>query len=292
MLTNVKVPILNASGCWSSNEEQLDELFNSELGGIVTKTCTLLEKEGNSEPTYFKTKDNVHINSKGLPNPGYEYYKKLYKKYSDNEKQFILSIAYYKDMSDILKLLLDYDSFVIKNELVEINLSCPNIEKDICSYNLKLLEELLVNLRSLQLNKIYISLKLSPYLDYKLCDGVIKLINKYGEKIRYLVLSNSIPNGLILSDGKPVISNIYGGLSGRLNKYIALSNVHYFKGKVNSNIKLIGCGGIESIDDVMDYLNNGADLVELGSSFYDEENNKLNINKMNSLIMTYKKRKI
>lgn len=290
MLTNLDIPILNASGCWSSNEEQLDELFSSNLGAIVTKTCTLIENQGNPEPTYYKTENNIHINSKGLPNPGYEYYKQLYKKYCNSEKPYILSIASYgSNMDDIIDLLEDYDRFVIKNELVEINLSCPNTKQEISSYNLLLFETLLLKLILLKPKKLFFSLKLSPYLDHTLCNNIIKLINKYyNNRIKYIVLSNSIPNGLVLSQGKPVLSNIYGGLSGRLNKHIALSNVYYFKDKIDTNIKIIGCGGIESLEDIMDYLNNGADFVQLGSCFYNEETNRLDINKMNSVVAEYK----
>jgi dihydroorotate dehydrogenase len=42
-----RVPILNASGCWSLNEDQLTELYESKLGGIVPKTCTIFCKESN-----------------------------------------------------------------------------------------------------------------------------------------------------------------------------------------------------------------------------------------------------
>ncbi len=35
-------PFMNASGCWSMNEEQITELYsNSELGDVVSKTFNL-----------------------------------------------------------------------------------------------------------------------------------------------------------------------------------------------------------------------------------------------------------
>lgn len=280
-------PFLNASGCWCFSEEQIDELFSSNLSGIVTKTCTLLPKSGNPNPTYFKTNDNIHINSKGLPNLGYEYYKNLYKKFNGSSKYFILSVAYYDKIDDIIELLTDYDKFVIKDELVEINLSCPNLHKEICSYNCVLFEEILSIIDKQEFKNLFFSLKLSPYLDHCLCDNIIDKINKYSKRVRYVVLSNSIPNGVILSNGKSVISNLYGGLSGKLNKHISLSNVIYFREKLDKSIKIIGCGGIENINDVMDYLKNGAELVQLASCFYDEQTNRLDINKLNKMIIEY-----
>lgn len=296
-MLNPNIKFLNASGCWCSNEQQIEELFNTNLNYIITKTCTLYPKKGNDEPTYY-TNNNIHINSKGLPNEGYNYYKNLYNKYinnnTNNGKQFILSVAWEYNQKNTIKLLQDYNNFVSKEELVELNLSCPNLNHEIPSYNEVLLNKILKLINKLDLNNLIFSLKLSPFLDHQLSNKIINVLNnnnnktcKLENKFRYIVLSNSIPNGLILQNGNPVLSNIYGGLSGKLNKFIALSNIHYFKNKIDKNIELIGCGGIENIEDVKDYLNNGASYVQLGSCFYDASLNCLQYNKINSLISQY-----
>jgi dihydroorotate dehydrogenase len=59
-------------------------------------------------------------------------------------------------------------------------------------------------------------------------DEIIRSVNEYGDIIKYVVLSNSIPNCLPLENGEPVLSKIVGGMSGKSNKYISLSNVVYF----------------------------------------------------------------
>ena len=287
-MLNENNKLMNSSGCWCSNEKQLDELFETKLKTIVTKTCTLNPKEGNIEPTYYKIND-IHINSKGLPNEGYAYYKNLYKKYNLYDKQYILSVAWEFNESNTLTILKDYDNFVLKKELVEINLSCPNLDHEIPCYNYLLLEKILKEINNLELKNLYISLKLSPYLDHLLCDKIINIINNNTGIYKYIVLSNSIPNCLLLDNNRPVLSKIYGGLSGRLNKYISLSNVYYFRDKLDKNIKIIGCGGIKNLDDVNDYLNNGADFVQLGSCFYNNILNCLDYNKINSLIIELEK---
>jgi dihydroorotate dehydrogenase (fumarate) len=281
-----KNKFLNASGCWCFDETQIEQLYNSNLGAVVTKTCTLLPKDGNSEPTYYRL-ENVHINSKGLPNKGYQYYKNLYTKFNYH-KPFILSISW-ENEENTCKLLKDYDLFVIKPELIELNLSCPNLNHSIPSYDYLLLNEILLCLNNLNLKNLFFSLKLSPYLDHSLCDKIIDTINLNNNNkfIKYIILSNSIPNCIILKDNEYVLSKKYGGLSGKLNKYISLSNVHYFKDKLDKDIKIIGCGGIETIKDVNDYLNNGANFVQLASCFYDESSNLLDINKINILIKNY-----
>ena len=156
-----KNKFLNASGCWCSDENQITELYTSNLGAIVTKTCTFFPKNGNPEPTYYKC-NNVHINSKGLPNQGYYYYKNLYAKFC-SDKLFILSVAW-ENIEYTSQLLKDYDSFVNKTELIELNLSCPNLQHSIPAYDFTLLNEILININNLYLKNIKFSLKLSPYV--------------------------------------------------------------------------------------------------------------------------------
>jgi dihydroorotate dehydrogenase len=113
--------ILNASGCWAANEEQINNLVNSKLSGVVSKTCTIFSKKGNPECNYYKLEnENIHFNSKGLPSLGYSYYREISNKITN--KPFILSIAYdlQENMGPILK---DYDESRTKPSLVEINMS-------------------------------------------------------------------------------------------------------------------------------------------------------------------------
>ena len=280
-------PILNASGCWCMNEEQLDELYSSSLGGIVSKTSTIFSKEGNSEPNYYYSKENnAHFNCKGLPNFGYQYYRKLSKKYT--EKPYIISLAF--DNYDDLKVLLnDYEKYADEKPfLVELNVSCPNLHSStIIGYNSYQFNKLLNILKSYNLKNINFGLKMPPYLQLDLMDEIVKIVNEFTDIIKYIVLSNSIPNCVLLNKGQPVLSKIVGGMSGKTNKCISLSNVMYFSRILNKEIKIIGCGGIDSLEDVKDYLNNGASFVHLASCFYDVESNRLSVDKINSIVKEF-----
>jgi dihydroorotate dehydrogenase (NAD+) catalytic subunit len=278
-------PILNASGCWAFEELQLDELYNSNLAGIVCKTATLFSKKENPIPNYYyDSSNNTTYNCKGIPNLGYNYYKLLSVKYL--HKPFILSLAY--DTFDKLKLiLLDYDEFIyentIKEFLVEINLSCPNTKDEIVGYSLCEMEELFKFLNNLRLKKIKFGLKLPPYFELKSIQNCSELFNKYNKIIKYIVTCNSIPNGLPIFKGKFMLSQHFGGISGKTNKSIALSNVYSFS-KTLEEIKIIGCGGICTFEDVIDYITNGANFVQIASCFYNSTTNKLNTNDVNKLI--------
>jgi dihydroorotate dehydrogenase len=283
-----KHPILHASGCWCINETQINELYKSSLAGVICKTCTFSLKEGNKEINYSHDEERkVHFNCKGLPNLGYQYYKNLYKQITD--KPYIMSLAI-EHFDDLQAILLDYDTYVSGQSLVEINLSCPNLKHSIPGYDITQMKVILVFLRNLKLKNIIFGLKLPPYLQLDVINEMAMLFNEFTDILKYIVLSNSVPNCLPLKNGSPFLSNTFGGLSGKLNKYIALSNVYSFSKILSEEIKIVGCGGIETIDDVNDYLNNGASFVQLASCFYDETSNKLDVNKINELIGVYSKK--
>lgn len=284
------VPIINASGCWSINKEQIHDLYNSSLGAVVSKTTTLESKKGNNEPTYYYDKDNnIHFNSKGLPNNGYYYYRDI--STNTTNKPYIISLAY-DDYANLQIILNDYNILTTKKVLVEINMSCPNLDKRIPGYNLETIRSLLHFLQDLNVKNIYFGLKLPPFLELHIIADLAKELNNFTTVLKYIVVSNSIPNTLPIYESKPTLSNIYGGMSGKLNKSIALSNVYTFSKYLTKNITIVGCGGIETYDDIKDYLNNGATFVQVASCFYDEKSNKLDINKINNVIEEFVKNTI
>ena len=292
--------ILNASGCWCDTREKLVELYNNPiLSGIVSKTCTRYPKIGNPEPNYFfNEKDGLHFNCKGLPNFGYEYYKdcfslllELDKEKEREEKRerkpFILSVAYNQyELDDFTWILKDYDAFIEEKrqekqneekeekekELIEINISCPNIHSRIPGYHKKDIAFLLQHIRKLNLSHVKIGLKLPPYVELEKIRKISELFIDNADIIHYIVCCNTIPNAYY--EGK------YCGVSGKINKYIALGNIKKFKEYCFNKIQIVGSGGIRNSQDIRDYLNAGADMVQLGSGFYDKEKNSLHCDKI------------
>ena len=326
-------PFFNASGCWSSNKPKILELLSSNLGGVITKSCSFKPSLGNINPNYyFDEKTKSHFNSKGLPNLGYDYFKNLYYESlklnlklklklklnlnlnkmtprepffeNSNEinqeiinKPFILSIAFIS-LDDLSFILTDYDKNINENNdnndnnkrLVEINLSCPNVDSRITGYHKKDILGILSTIKNLNLKNIIVGLKLPPYFELEFINKLTQILNNFKDILGYIVLSNTIPNGLILDENnKPILSNIYGGISGNFNKFISISNIYSFrtKYKLDKEIKIMGCGGIETLEDVNQYLEVGADFIQLGSCFYNNDTNQLDIDKINKLINSF-----
>lgn len=113
--------------------------------------------------------------------------------------------------------------------------------------------------------------KLPPYLEIDHFKIVSNILKKY--PIDFITTINSIGNGLVIDSEKEeaVIKpkEGLGGLGGSIIKPTGLSNVFNFaKHLLNSDIKIIGVGGIENGTDIFEYFLAGASAVQVGTHFY------------------------
>ena len=85
-----------------------------------------------------------------------------------------------------------------------------------------------------------------------------------------LTLINSLGPGMKINIdvAKPVLSNKFGGMSGKAIKPIALRNVYTVYDNVD--IPIIGVGGISNFEDVVEFLFAGARAVQIGTVIMDE----------------------
>jgi dihydroorotate dehydrogenase (NAD+) catalytic subunit len=85
-----------------------------------------------------------------------------------------------------------------------------------------------------------------------------------------LSLINTLGPGMKINIdvAKPVLSNKFGGMSGRAIKPIAISNVYSVYEAVD--IPLIGVGGVYTYEDVAEFIFAGARAVQIGTAIMDE----------------------
>lgn len=275
----LEYPVMNASGPKCSTKEELIDLAFSDSSAILSESCTINECEGNPKPRYY---DNSYlsINSMGLPNKGYKYYIDIINKLSSNNvKPYIISIAgmclddniiIINAIHDKLKKNIDW------NVGIEINLSCPNIiNKGQLAYdfeNMDLYLKKLFQNTNINLLKM-VGIKLPPYFEVHHFKIVANIIKKY--PIDFITTINSIGNGLVIDvdNEKPRIlpKQGLGGLGGSIVKPTGLSNVFNFaKEFLNTNVQIIGVGGVEKGSDIFEYILAGASAVQVGTHYYKE----------------------
>lgn len=291
---NLDSIVYNASGPRCTSLTELKQIDKSGNRIVLSKSATLKSREGNPKPRYYDNNQGS-INSMGLPNHGIDYYLQQIPKINN---PFFISISGMdlQENVNILQKIFDCDK---KPKGIEINLSCPNIiGKGQLAYSFNELENYLTEIFKFRFKelKIIVGLKLPPYFEINHFEIVGNILNKY--PIDFITCVNSIGNGLIV-DHTNNSTHIRpkggcGGIGGTYLKPTGLSNVwNFYKvlKKLNSNIKIIGCGGIKSGVDAYEYILCGAYMVQVGTEFYKDTDclNRIQIELKN--LMKWKKYK-
>lgn len=259
--------IFNASGCWCTTKDELDQLYNSESDGVVTKSGTMCICNGNEKPRFSKPNSINTINSMGVPNNGYEFYTNWYKNKDFSKKTFIQSVIPKKvtevhTMIDNINKKINDDNFML-----EVNLSCPNIlGKDPICRNFEQLENYLDVLDRSRYNIKKVGIKLSTFNTMNEFDTVSRLLFRYN--IDFITTINGL-KGIFINENKSFIrpNNGAGGIGGGdVVKAIALYNINSFYNVFHDKIDIIGCGGINNGKDIFEHILCGAKSVQVGSS--------------------------
>ena len=237
------------------------------FGFVEVGTFTPKAQEGNTKPRIKRLKNDSIINRLGFNNPGIDEGIKNIKR-NINNFNGVLGISIGKNKNTELKnAYKDYifcmnRSYEVADYLA-LNISSPNTEglRDLASEEFieKLIREVTFEKRRLKekfIKNAPIYIKISPDESDKNLFHLINLSEDYG--IDGFIVSNTY-----VGEAK----GISGGISGSMLKEKSL---HMLK-KVNSlkrkNSTLISSGGISSKSDVKERMENGADLIQIYTSF-------------------------
>lgn len=125
--TEFSNPVFVASGTFGYGIETPELVDVNGLGAVVTKSITLLPREGNPPPRLVETPSGM-INSIGLANIGVDrYINEMLPLYKTFKTKIITNIAGFSvsDYTDVIEKLEDADGSICG---YEINVSCPNVE--------------------------------------------------------------------------------------------------------------------------------------------------------------------
>jgi dihydroorotate dehydrogenase (fumarate) len=262
--------LMNAAGCGCTTAVELDALFASDADAVVSKSCTLEPRTGNDRPRIYLSPDGNSLNSIGLANPGLQYYID----YSNTlkttiTKPFILSFHPFspKDLSMAIKRLSEVKHTI---QMLEINLSCPNVVAKSSEFNVSWVRTYLEILSQSKCSSLVCGVKLWPIFSRSEIAKMAILFKEFADVFQFVTLCNSIPNGLmidsVLNATRIRPNDGLGGIGGPAAKSFALANVYQF-GKLlaGSGIKIIGCGGISNSQDAYEYLLCGAHALQIGT---------------------------
>ena len=247
-------PIMNAAGCYCSNYEQMNVLARtSGIGAIVSKSSTLLPRNGNSRPNVY-IDNNISVNSIGLANAGIEYYSK----YDPPDHDIPCIQSVFVDSTNIINTL-EFINKLPSRRNFEFNISCPNMGVGASEDEFPTLIGLIKD----EISEKHIWGLKMPVLfrerDFDFMSTILQINTP-----NFITTSNTIPHGLTLTTrGSPRISAGFGGVGGI--KPLGLANTYEFYRRL-PGLSIIGCGGIRTADDVIEYIRCGATCVQIGTA--------------------------
>lgn len=171
-----------------------------------------------------------------------------------------------KETTNTQKGIEDYctvlESFRSIGAYYTLNLSCPNSFGGQDFQNAKKLEQLLRQMKKLQLFCKPVFLKMSAELEKKELDALLAVAQKY--PVTGFICSNLLKKkeNVQLSEKEEKVWT-KGGVSGKQCKKHALRQVAYIYKKTKGKMIVIGCGGIFCAADAYEYICHGASLVQL-----------------------------
>lgn len=251
-------PLILAAGVLGLTAPILKRVMYSGVGGVVTKSIGLKPREGYPNPTIVDLGFGL-VNSMGLPNPGLKMFTEELRKLKGLKVPLILSIYAFSEgelatMGKIISKLKTVSA-------VELNVSCPHVggvseigrSPELVKSYVKTLKE--------NLNDKPIIVKLTPNVS-DITSIALAAVNGGADALTAI---NTVKSMVIdLETGKPVLAGVFGGLSGPAIKPIALRCVYEITETLD--VPVFGCGGIETAQDVIEFIMAGAVAVQIGSA--------------------------
>lgn len=272
-------PAMLASGILGISLDVFNRLYRSGAGAVVTKSLSSEPWEGYPNPTIFSVNGGGWMNAVGLSNPGASNFAKMIEPNVDVPIIVSLVGSIPKDFEMMINEFKNCNVTAF-----ELNLSCPHVAKVGLEVgdDPELVKKIVTTVKNSTTAPVIakVGLGTTNYLN------TVKTAIDSG--IDAITAINTVRAMAIdVETQRPILSNKYGGLSGTPIKPIALRCVYEISSKYD--IPIIGCGGISTWEDAIEFFLAGASAIQLGSAIGD---NWINVfDDINKGVLQYMKQK-
>ena len=252
-------PTMLASGILGISLDVFGRLYKEGAGALVTKSLSKEPWDGYPNPTIIGL-EHGYLNAVGLSNPGAPYFAKML---SPNQTVPIIVSLVGSIPEDFTFMIKQFENVKILG--YELNLSCPHVEKVGLEVgdDPELVHTIVKSVK--KESKVPVLAKVglgsSDYLETvkTACESGIDGITAINT-LRAMAID--------VETARPILSHKIGGLSGPAIKPVAVRCVYEISSKFD--IPIIGCGGISSWEDAVEFLLAGSSAVQIGSAVGDK----------------------
>lgn len=255
-------PVTTASGTFGFGLEFQELADLSKLGAVTVKGLSLQPNAGNKGQRVVETPSGM-LNSIGLENPGCDFFKKITLSMLKRKKIPVIANIYGHSLEEYeaVAKALDVDGVA----MVEINISCPNVKEGgmVFGTNPKTAAEVVRTVK-MATGKPIIT-KLSPNVT-DIVEMALAVEEAGTDAIS--MINTLLGTKIDIERQKPVLGNVFGGLSGPCIRPVAVRMVYQVSQKVH--VPIIGMGGIMNAEDAIEFMLAGASAVAVGTANFVE----------------------
>jgi dihydroorotate dehydrogenase (NAD+) catalytic subunit len=254
-------PVLSASGTYGHGLEMALFTPPERLGGWVSKTVTLRPRGGNPAPRICETTAGM-LNSIGLENRGIDHYVAEVLPEMARADTLVVTNIGGESPEEFVELArrLDREDAV---DALEVNLSCPNVQGGRLPFGSDPANaaRVIAGVRAVTAKPVIA--KLSPNVS-RIAD-MARAVEEAGADALCAV-NTLLGLSVDWRSGRPGLATVQGGYSGPGVKPVALRCAWECARSVR--IPVVGCGGISSAEDVLEFLVAGCAAVEIGTACF------------------------
>ena len=257
-------PTIVASGILGISASSAWLAVSNGAGAVTMKSCGLEPRHGHPCPTILPFEAGL-LNAVGLSNPGAAAMNDEIREFKDRCDAGIIASIFGSTVEEFEAVAAI--AAQSNPHLIEVNVSCPNVESEFGSpFGLDLESTCQITQRvKAAAGNIPVAVKLSPQAHH--IGDFAKACEDHGADAINAI--NTVGPGMFIDINvrKPILSNRVGGLSGKAILPIAIRCVWDIYKRVS--IPIIGTGGVSCAEGALQMILAGATAVGIGTGVYD-----------------------
>jgi len=250
-------PTMLAAGILGMSGLSLKRAAEAGAGAVITKSMGLKPRVGYSNPTLVQV-DCGLLNAMGLPNPSVHHFVEEISEAKKGGVPVIISVYGFssEDFSGAAKIAAEAGA-----DALELNVSCPHVEKtgSEIGQSPQLVAKVVEKVKNTVNKPVFVKLTQNVADITEIAEAAVK-----AGADAITAINTVRAMAIDVETTRPVLANKVGGLSGPAIKPIAIRCVYEVYRKVK--IPVIGCGGVTTWQDAVEFMLAGASAVQIGTA--------------------------
>ena len=251
-------PIMLAAGILGMTGASLLEAIDNGAGAVVTKSVGPKPQEGYHNPAVVHVNCGL-LNAMGLPNPGVHDFAEEIREIKQARAHVPIIVSVYsfsaEEFAETARVAAKAGA-----DAIELNVSCPHVKKtgSEIGQSPSLVAEVVKKVKAVAHKPVIV--KLTPNV------ADIVEIAKAGVDAgadAITAINTLRAMAIDVETAQPILANKIGGLSGPAIKPVAVRCVYELYESVN--VPIIGCGGVTTWQDAVEFMLAGASAVQIGT---------------------------